>query len=142
MKTYNRNLIVQLICQGISPFIMLFGLYVIFHGHYSPGGGFQGGTLLAASIILTRLSSGTKVSQLQFKPNWTTPVGSVGVLIYLITGFLPVLKGGNYLDYHHLPLAGDPAHLRSMGILMVEIGVGLAVMALLVGIYDDLLEGG
>lgn len=141
MKTYNRNLIVQLISQGLSPFIMLFGLYVIFHGHYSPGGGFQGGTLLAASIILTRLSSGYRVSQLQFRQEWGTPVGSIGVLIYFATGFLAILTGGNFLDYHHLPWAGDPSHLRSTGILMVEIGVGLAVMAILVAIYDDLLEG-
>ena len=141
MKTYNRNLIVQLISQGLSPFIMLFGLYVIFHGHYSPGGGFQGGTLLAASVILTRLSSGYRVSQLQFRQEWGTPVGSAGVLIYVATGFLAVLNGGNFLDYHHLPWAGEPAQLRSAGILMVEIGVGLAVMAILVAIYDDLLEG-
>jgi len=142
MKTYNDNPIVLQVSRIVSPFIMILGLYVIFHGHYSPGGGFQGGTLLAASVILTRLSTGSQISQLQFKREWGTPVGSVGVMIYFFTGLISLFYGGNFLDYHYLPLQGDPSHLRSMGILFVEVGVGLAVMALLIAIYDDLLDGG
>ena len=135
------NPIVSLVSRAVSPFIMLFALYVIFHGHYSPGGGFQGGTLLAASLILLRLSLGSKTAQLQFRTGWAMPVGSIGVLVYFGTGLLTMLLGGNFLDYHFLPLGGHAEMLRSWGILIVEIGVGLAVMAILVSIYDDLLEG-
>ena len=63
----DNNPIVSLISRVVSPFIMLFALYVIFHGHYSPGGGFQGGTMLAAAVILVRLAAGREVSQLQLK---------------------------------------------------------------------------
>ena len=141
MTKKDNNPIVSLVSRVVSPFIMLFALYVIFHGHYSPGGGFQGGTMLAAAVILVRLAAGREVSQLQFKKSWGTPLGSVGVFIYFFTGFVAMLMGGNFLDYGFLPLGTEPAVTRSWGILFIEIGVGLAVMGILVAIYDDLLEG-
>lgn len=142
MITYKNNPIILLVSRVVSPFIMVFALYVIFHGHYSPGGGFQGGTLLAAALILIRLSAGREIAQFQFKSALGTPLGSLGVLIYFGTGLAAMLAGGEFLNYGFLPFGGLPAaELRSIGILMVEIGVGLAVMAILVAIYDDLLEG-
>ena len=141
MTRSKDNPIVLLVSRMISPFIMLFALYVIFHGHYSPGGGFQGGTMLAASLLLIRLSAGSEIAQLQFKKQWGTPLGSIGVLIYFGTGFLALILGGNFLDYEFLPQFTHGHMLRSWGILFVEIGVGLAVMGILVSIYDDLLEG-
>jgi multicomponent Na+:H+ antiporter subunit B len=135
------NPIVSLVSRVVSPFIMLYALYVIFHGHYSPGGGFQGGTMLAAAVLLVRLAAGSELGQLQFKTSWGTILGAVGVLIYFGTGFAAMLLGGNFLHYETLPLGTDPAAVRGWGILLVEIGVGLAVMGILVTIYDDLLEG-
>lgn len=140
MKEAENNPIVSLIASIVSPFIMLFGLYVIFHGHYSPGGGFQGGTLLAASIILIRLAHSNRTGQLQFPANLSTPLGSLGVLIYYGTGLAALWWGGQFLNYAYLPLSQAISWRRSWGILMVEIGVGLAVMAILVSIFDDLLE--
>ncbi len=142
MRKYEFNPIILTVSGVVSPFIMLFGLYVVFHGHYSPGGGFQGGTLMAAALLLIRLAAGFDIAQLQFKRILGTPLGSIGVLIYFGTGFLAMMSGGEFLNYGFLPFAGvTGAGLRSLGILMVEIGVGLAVMAILVAIYDDLLEG-
>lgn len=141
MQNKEDNPIILLISRIVSPFIMIFALYIIFHGHYSPGGGFQGGTMLAAAILLTRLTSGSRYSQLQFKSILATPLGSVGVLIYWGTGFAALLLGKSFLNYSALTIFGSEAHAHSMGILLVEIGVGLAVMALLVSIYDDLLVG-
>ena len=139
MKIYEDNPITTLISSIITPFIMLFGLYIIFHGHYSPGGGFQGGTILAASIIIIRLALGSDIGQMQFPSRLGTPLGSLGVLIYFGTGLSAMFFGGRFLDYSFLPVANSPSHQRSLGILFVEIGVGLAVMAILVAIYDDLL---
>jgi multicomponent Na+:H+ antiporter subunit B len=65
----------------------------------------------------------------------------MGVLIYFGTGLSALFFGGRFLDYHFIPLAVQASQRRSLGILLVEIGVGLAVMAILVGIFDDLLEG-
>lgn len=141
MTQKEDNPIISLVSRVVSPFIMIFALYVIFHGHYSPGGGFQGGTMLAAAILLVRLGAGREISQLQFKKSWGMPLGSLGVLIYFGTGFVAMLLGGNYLNYEFLPLAGAANAVRGWGILFVEIGVGAAVMGILVAIYDDLLEG-
>ncbi len=120
---------------------MLFGMYVVFHGHYSPGGGFQGGALMAAAILLVRIVNNDPVQQMQFPRNWCIPMASLGVLIYVGIGLLPLFFGGPFLDYSYLALPGmDPADARSLGILGVEIGVGIAVMAVLVSIYDNLVE--
>ncbi len=139
MKSNADNPITTLISSIVAPFILLFGIYIIVHGHYSPGGGFQGGTMLAASVILLRLVLGSEIGQLQFNSTWGTPLGSLGVLIYFGTGLAAVFFGGTFLNYHFLPIAQETAMKRSFGILSVEIGVGLAVMAILIAIYDDLL---
>lgn len=120
---------------------MLFGLYVVFHGHYSPGGGFQGGAILAASVILLRIALDEKVNQLQFNKVYSIPLASLGVLIFFGVGLISLIFGGYFLDYSLLPFGDmDIPDLRSTGILLVEIGVGLAVMAILISIYDNLLE--
>ncbi|MCU0286047.1 MAG: sodium:proton antiporter [Acidobacteria bacterium] len=141
MVRKDDNPILIVVSLIASPLIMLLALYVIFHGHYSPGGGFQGGTMLAAAVLLVRLAVGSELGQIQFKKSWGTILGAVGVLIYFGTGFLAMLLGGNYLNYEFLPLPFDANVIRGWGILSIEIGVGLAVMGILVAIYDDLLEG-
>ncbi|MFU8811787.1 MAG: MnhB domain-containing protein [Balneolaceae bacterium] len=135
--------IVLLGARLLSPYIMLFGWYVIIHGHYSPGGGFQGGALLAASILLIRVAGGRRISRLQIQEFATTPLAIVGVLIYFATGLAAVFMGGYFLDYEYLPFPGgmDPAWLRYYGILIIEVGIGLAVMAILVMIYDNMVKG-
>ena len=121
---------------------MLFGLYVIFFGHYSPGGGFQGGTLLAASVLLIRLAGGRRVSRLQIQEFATTPLAVFGVIIYFSTGLVAMILGGYFLDYEMLPFTGmEPAMVRYWGILIIEVGIGLAVMAILVMIYDNMVKG-
>lgn len=140
MITERDNPIVVIVSRLVSPFIMVFALYVVFHGHYSPGGGFQGGTMLAASLILIRLTACTEIAQLQFKRSWGIVLGCSGVLIYFSTGLLAMIMGGNFLDYSFLPFSGHADQIRSLGILLVEVGVALAVMGILVAIYDDLLD--
>lgn len=142
MKNQIESPIVLLGSRLLSPYIMLFGLYVIFHGHYSPGGGFQGGTLLAASLLLIRISSGRSISNIQFSEYLSTPLAVIGVLIYFGTGLVAIFTGGYFLDYEQLPIPGlDPADLRYWGILIIEVGIGIAVMAILVSIYDNLVRG-
>lgn len=126
----------------LSPYIMLFGLYVIAHGHYSPGGGFQGGALLAASILLVRLASGRQVANTQLKETLTMPLALVGIAIYFGIGLVSVMMGGYFLDYSELPIPGlEPAMLRFYGILIIEIGIGLGVMGILVMLFDNMVRG-
>jgi len=136
-----RDLIVSLACRVMAPFIFIFGLYVIMFGHYSPGGGFQGGAILASGIILLRMSLGREATLKKFPPRLGLILGSIGLLIYAGTGLAALLAGGEYLDYSFLPIPGaSAAERRYLGILFVEIGVALGVFGVLFSIFDSLTE--
>ncbi|MBN2372146.1 MAG: cation:proton antiporter [Vicinamibacteria bacterium] len=132
------SVIVRKIVQLMNPMIRLYALYVLFHGHYSAGGGFQAGVLLGASFILTILSSGDDALP-RFTHTTALGVACVGLMIYLGIGAIAVLKGGYFLDYGYLPLAGVESARRSLGILGVEIGICIAVMAVILSIFYSLV---
>ncbi len=133
------TVVVRTIAKILVPMIQVFGLYVVFHGAKSPGGGFQGGAILAASIILSRITTGPGISLLNLPGLSGLRFGAVGVLIYAGVGLLPLLWGGQFLDYGAVPLPGiDTAEVRALGIEAVEVGVALAVTAIMVSIFDDL----
>jgi multicomponent Na+:H+ antiporter subunit B len=122
------------------PFIQIFALYVITHGHYGPGGGFQGGVILAASIMLLRLTLGEEVEHRRFSPATAAAVATAGMLIYFAMGLLPLSLGGVFLDYSRQPIPGlHGPELRSLGILIVESGVGMVVWGTLVILFDHLI---
>jgi len=138
------DLIIKTVCRFLVPFIQLFALYVIAHGHHSPGGGFQGGVILGASIILLAISQDLRTALKRMGEKLDAVLCAVGVLIYAGTGALCLLLGLNFLDYGALAsvLHVDPITARSHGILIVEIGVGIAVMATIIWIYNNLSSGG
>ena len=135
MITKQQSLIVKTVSRVLVPFIQMFGLYVIVHGHSSPGGGFQGGVILAASFILLSLAESTDELKRRFSLGALTAFTSMGVFLYAGIGVLCVLLGANFLDYGILPVAQP----RSVGMLGIEIGIGLTVMAALVSIFHDLI---
>ena len=144
MIIHSEDIIIRTIARVLIPFIQLYALYVIMHGHYSPGGGFQGGVILGASLVLLYLTHGYEESKERISEKIVLLLSSLGVLIYAGIGFLCLLLLGNYLDYGKLSvlLNVDPAHARSLGILGVEIGVGFAVMAVMFSIFFDISTGG
>lgn len=131
--------IIDVVTRVHVPFIRVFALYVIMHGHYSPGGGFQGGVILAASVILTRLALGREESYRRFSPRTGLVLAASGVLVFVTMALLPVLAGGDLLDYGRIPVPGlDEAYRRYWAILVVEAGIGVAVWGALVAIFDKL----
>lgn len=130
-----QSLIVKTVCRRLVPFIQLFGLYVVIHGHTSPGGGFQGGVILAASFILLAIAYGIEEMRQRFPLTALTVFTSTGVFLFAGIGVLCVLLGGNFLDYSVLPGA-EP---RSLGMLVIEVGVGITVMAAMVSIFYELI---
>ncbi|MAE70119.1 MAG: hypothetical protein CME06_06580 [Gemmatimonadetes bacterium] len=132
------SIITDLVTRAMVPVIQIFALYVVFHGHYSPGGGFQGGALLAGSVLLVRVVLGQDRSNPIFPVSWGTPFGVAGLAIFLGVGLVALAFGGSGLQYDHLPLGLEPDMLRNWGILIAEIGVAFAVMGTLVSIFDDL----
>ena len=138
------DLIIKNTSRLIIPFIMLFGLYVIAHGHHSPGGGFQGGVILGAAIILFAISYDLRFVLERFSENTSIFFSAAGVIIYAGTGVLCMLFGAVFLDYSALApmLFSDAIMARSHGILMVEIGVGMAVMSVMVWIFYNISSAG
>ena len=140
IKQRYQSIIIQTICSLLIPFIQLFAIYVILHGHYGPGGGFQGGVLLAVSILLQRLYLGKEVSYQKFPPKLALVLASIGMLIFGLAGIIPLALGGSFLDYAYLPIPWvSGAEMRYLGILIVELGIGLAVFGTLVLIFDNLI---
>lgn len=123
----------------LAPFILAFAAYVVAHGHSSPGGGFQGGVLLAAAVVLVRLVRRDRAWGLSRSGAVTAACAGVG--LFAATGFAGPLFGGTFLDYGALPLPLPPAAVRAAGSLVVEIGVGLAVVGVMVAIFDVLSDG-
>ena len=135
--------IVGHVCRIVARIIQIFAVYVVFHGHYSPGGGFQGGALLAAAVIILRITQDPGVSQRELPSSWALPIGALGVFIFLGVGLVDLAFGGNFLQYEYTPLLGsDPARIHYWAILIVEVGIALAVMAILVAIFDQLMDRG
>ena len=125
----------------IAPFILLFAAYVVAHGHDSPGGGFQGGTLLAAGLILVKLVRG-RPGRWEIGPRLALALACVGVGLFAGIGVLPLFFGGRFLDYAAPPWLEDPIAQRVLGTLGIEIGVALAVTGVLLLIFDALAAWG
>jgi multicomponent Na+:H+ antiporter subunit B len=138
------DIIIKTVARILIPFIQLYALYVIMHGHHSPGGGFQGGVILGASFILYLLTHGLEEAKTRMSEMKAGLFSSFGLLIYSGIGLLCLILGGNYLDYGKLStlLRVVPAQARSLGILGVEIGVGIAVMAVMFSVFFDISTGG
>ena len=140
-----RDIILETTVRLMVPFIQLYGLYVIVHGHYSPGGGFQGGVIIGASFILLAISFDTRMIIGLMSEKSNILLGNIGVLIYAGIGFLCLLLGANFLDYSILSKvlpATDKVMARSHGMLGIEIGVAIAVMAIVISIYINIVSCG
>jgi multicomponent Na+:H+ antiporter subunit B len=133
----SQDVIVKTLARLLMPFIIVYALYVVMHGHHSPGGGFQGGVILAAGFVLLAISHGLEQTRKRMSEKVAGVISSIGVFIYAGIGALCLILGGNYLDYGKLSklLQVIPAEARSLGILGVEIGVALAVMAVMFTIF-------
>jgi multicomponent Na+:H+ antiporter subunit B len=115
------------------PFILIFGLYVQFHGDFGPGGGFQAGVIFAAAFVLYALVFGLGNAIKVLPPKAVYVCGALGVAIYIGTGFVGLLLGGNFLDYN--VLAHDSVHGQEYGIMAVELGVLITVFGVMVGLF-------
>jgi len=144
MTRVTDDIIIRAVSRVIMPFIQIYALYVIMHGHHSPGGGFQGGVILGASFILYLITHGLEDAKKRMSELKAGLFSSFGLLIYSGIGLLCLIMGSNYLDYGRLStlLKVIPAQARSLGILGVEIGVGIAVMAVMFSIFFDISTGG
>ena len=133
-RTYlSHHLVPQVVGRLLIPFILLFALYVQFHGEYGPGGGFQAGAIFASAIILYALIEGEREALTVISPRLLVWMMAGGALLYGGVGVVTMLLGGNFLDYS--VLAEDPVKGQQCGIIVIELGVGITVAGVLLAIY-------
>ena len=135
-KSSNPILIVGAI--WIIPFILLFALYVQFHGDFGPGGGFQAGVIFCSGFVLYSLTFGIQKTMLTIKPKVLIFAAVFGVLLYGGTGVVSMLKGGHFLDYN--VLSAKPQDGQHIGILLVELGVGITVASVMILIFFAIVQ--
>ena len=129
-----ETIILRVVGKALVPFILVFALYVQFHGDYGPGGGFQAGVIFAAGLILHALIFGLDALREKVTP-FVVEIGiAAGALLYGGVGLVAMLNGGEFLHYGVLD-GHDPAHGQHLGILLVELGVGITVTFVMIAIF-------
>ncbi len=138
------DVILQTASRLLVPAMQIFALYVVAHGHHSPGGGFQGGVILGASMILLALSYDLGTVLKRFTERSVLILSAVGVLIYAGIGLVCLLLGRNFLAYAAWaePLGLTELAAHSHGMLGVEVGVAITVLCIMFSLYIDLASGG
>ncbi len=130
MKNY---LVLRVVSKLLIMFMILFGLYVQFHGDFGPGGGFQAGVIIAAAIIFYGIIYGLPEARAVVPSRWVESMIAAGVLLYAGVGVAGLLLGGNYLDY--FVLDQDPVAGQHRGIFWVEAGVLITVFGVMLKIF-------
>ena len=131
--------IVRVGAKLLVPCILLFALYVQFHGDFGPGGGFQAGVIFGAGCILYGLVFGVEALEHVTPPGLVQRVAAAGVLLFALVGVAALLGGGAYLDYD--ALLPDPLAGQHLGILLIEFGVGATVSAVMIGLFFAFTRG-
>jgi multicomponent Na+:H+ antiporter subunit B len=128
-----RKAVLRVTSKFLIPLIMLFALYVQFHGDFGPGGGFQAGVIFASAFILYALLFGVANARRVAPAPIVRASLAFGVLLYAGVGVAGLFLGGNYLDYS--VLAHDPVHGQHLGIMLIEFGVGTTVASAMITIF-------
>ncbi len=132
-ETMQHAMILRVQSKIFIPLILLFALYVQFHGDYGPGGGFQAGVIFAAGIVLYGLVNGLDKARAIIPPNVLHGLVAFGLLLYAGTGLASLFVEGNFLQYR--ALAHEATHGEHIGILLIELGVGITVATVMTSIF-------
>ncbi len=137
-----NNLIVSTITRMVVPFIQLYGIYIILHGHISPGGGFSGGALIGTSLILYTLVFGVKKAEKKFSHRVSEIAESGGILLYIAVGLIGMIVAGSFLTNLGAGFPkGTPGELISAGMIpILMIGIGIKVASTMITLFHTLIE--
>jgi len=128
-----HHYVLHVVAKLLIPFIVMFALYVQFHGDFGPGGGFQAGVIFAAGVILYAIIFGLEAARQVVPMPLVRLLVAAGVLLFAGTGVAGLVLDGNYLNYS--VLAHDPVHGQHLGIMLIEFGVGTTVAAVMILIF-------
>lgn len=135
-----HHTVLRIVAKLGIPFILLFAFYVQFHGDFGPGGGFQAGVIFGVAFILYSLIFGLEKALKVAPLNVITFFIALGLLLFAGVGIATLLHGGLFLDYG--VLANDFVAGQHLGILLVELGVGITVAAVVIAIFFSFASRG
>ena len=130
---HEHHLILRVVTKIVVGTIILFAFYVQFHGDYGPGGGFQAGVIFAASFILYGIIYGIERLRKVVHPSFIRSLAALGVIVYVSVGIVSVLNGGEFLNYNLL--SEDPRTGQHIGIIFIELGVGMTVASTMILLF-------
>ncbi len=129
----NQHAVLRVVTKLLMPCILLFALYVQFHGELGPGGGFQAGVIFGVGFVLYALIFGVRAARLVAPPALLRTVLGGGVLLYAGVGVVGMLRGASFLNYS--VLRQDPVYGQELGIQLIEFGVGSTVAAAIISLF-------
>ena len=133
MPIIKNNPVLRETAHALIPLILLYALYVQFHGELGPGGGFQAGVIFAVGFIIYSLIYGLDRARAALSPQTAEYLACLGLLLFSGIGFLSLLLGGEFLDYGHL--AALPITGQHLGILCIELGVGIGITGVFIAVF-------
>lgn len=128
-----HHLVLRVVTKLLIPMILLFAVYVQFHGDFGPGGGFQAGVIFGSGIIVYGLIFGAVTARRVISPTVLRVLAAGGVLLYTGVGVAGLLLGGNFLEYR--VLAAQSTSGEHIGIFLIELGVGVTVASVMIGLF-------
>jgi multicomponent Na+:H+ antiporter subunit B len=136
-RPYTESSVIMTTVRVVAPFVFTFGLFVMFHGASSSGGGFQGGTIVAATIIMLAFAFGIEPTRQWFVNRVVVTLVAGGVLIFGAIGLGSIPLGGTFLEY----ATYDFYHATKYGIEAVEVGIGVTVSGVISGLFFAIAHG-
>jgi len=137
-RPYTESQVIMTTVKVIAPFVFTYGLFVTFHGADSPGGGFQGGALMASVFVLMAFAYGIDATRDWLSNVVIVGLATVGVAVFALIGLGVMALGGDFLEYVRYPVD----HAAAYGIEAVEIGgIALIVTGVLTGLFFLLAAG-
>lgn len=135
------SVIVRTVVRFSVPVVLLFAAYMILHGKPTPGGGFQGGAVIGASVVLFTLAFGLAVSTNRMPLNSRVPLESLNMLGFLAVGFIGVGLGAQFLAYALPGVHGTAVEtVRSLMMEAIETGIGIGGGVIFIGIVFSMIR--
>lgn len=140
-RPYTESSVIMTTVRIVSPFVLTYGLFVMFHGAKSSGGGFQGGAIVASMVLMLAFAFGIEPTRQWFKNTAIVVFATGGVLAFLLIGLGPLLLGGTFLEYHVYTEAYGIKDATKYGIEGVELGIGAIVASVISGLFFAMARG-
>ncbi|ELZ14194.1 monovalent cation/H+ antiporter subunit B [Halovivax asiaticus JCM 14624] len=139
-RTYVESPIIMATVRLVAPFVLTYGLFITLHGASSPGGGFQGGVIVASVIVMLSFAYGIDPTWEWLDKRVLVGITSGGIAVFAALALGPILlgTGGDFLELGSYPVIPNP---WKYGIELVEVGIAMTVAGVVIVLFFQLARG-